>query len=432
VAAAALGACGDDGGTQPTPPPEAHMRGTVTSIDDLRPIAGAEIFLVDDSTLTVAAGPARTDSFGVYEFDDPPVGTFAPLLFRSGQFGFDRSAPRVTIVAGDTVVQDFRVFESDLLSTSGGYKITGVVRDAETDEPIAGAAVSTYCCDMNHLFQGVSQPNEGFTDTQGEYLLESVPVVIENGMPRWLLGFGVSKEGYRIHYSGWLPSPTGADSTLVVNVDLERDGPTGAIYGRVLSDGQPVPNILVGLDVADTALFFFPTETTEKVPVLGKVDTTDANGRYNFSGLTPGFYSVDAAFRIGDGYVVDFDERALRQLTVSAGDSLEVPDSHLKRSIAPTLPAPRSTIRTSEGVLFRWEEVPTADSYRLWVTPRHTFDASVLVRDSTDWFLEFPGEPTVTDTVNLRWLVNALRADSIIGTFEEVATFTLIFEAPGK
>jgi hypothetical protein len=68
----------------------------------------------------------------------------------------------------------------------------------------------------------------------------------------------------------------------------------------------------------------------------------------------------------------------------------------------------------------------------LWVTSRHTFDASFLVRDSTEWFLEIPGEPTVTDTVNLRWFVNAFRADSVIGTFEEVATFTVIFEAPGK
>jgi hypothetical protein len=433
VAAAVLGACGDDdGGTNPPPPAETRMQGTVISVDDLQPFPGAEIFLIDDSTMTIVAGPALSDSFGVYGFDDPPIGTFAPLLISRGQFFFDRSASHVTIVAGDTLVQDFRVFDSDFISTSGGYKVRGVVRDGETKEPIAGASVSMSCCEMHHILQNYVLADEDFTDSRGEYLLESVALVIdETGMPRLIFGFGVSKEGYRVHYSGWLPLPTGDDSTIVVDVDLQKGGPTGAIYGRVLYDGQPVPNILVGLDVVDTALFIFPDES-KKGPVLGKVDTTDVNGRYSFSGLTPGFYSVDAAYRIGDGYVVDFDERALRQLTVSAGDSLEVPDSHVKKAIALQLPVARSTVLASEGLLLRWEAIPTADSYRLWLTAGHIFETSTVVRDTNELFLEPPAEPTPNDTANIRWFVEAFRADSTIGTSEEIATFTLIYGTPGK
>src|SRR5262245_12167503 len=141
VLALVLSGCGDGDGTV-TPRPVSLLWGSVTSIETEppTPVANAQVILVNDD-FTVAAGPVSTDSSGVYRFLEPPVGTYASFLFHSGLFVFDRTHSTVTISEGDTVRQDFRLIESDLFSTSGGYKVRGKVTDGRTGAAVVGALV---------------------------------------------------------------------------------------------------------------------------------------------------------------------------------------------------------------------------------------------------------------------------------------------------
>jgi hypothetical protein len=66
----------------------------------------------------------------------------------------------------------------------------------------------------------------------------------------------------------------------------------------------------------------------------------------------------------------------------------------------------------------------------LGLTDGHQYNVYVRVQGANERVL-WTG-PTAEDTTYVRWYVDALRADSVIATFEETATFTLVFDAPGE
>jgi Domain of unknown function (DUF1929)/Carboxypeptidase regulatory-like domain len=105
--------------------PPGTIIGTVTAQDTGNPIAGA--------TIQYSGGSVTTDNAGHYTIANIPAGN--ETLIASA-FGYTSSAPRmVTVVANNSVTADFA------LATKPTY-IAGEVRDAYTNQTIAGATVS--------------------------------------------------------------------------------------------------------------------------------------------------------------------------------------------------------------------------------------------------------------------------------------------------
>jgi protocatechuate 3,4-dioxygenase beta subunit len=421
--------CGDGDGTY-VPPRAGLLWGSVSSIETEppTPVAGAQVALVDFD-FTVVAGPVSTDSAGVYRLYEPPPGTYATFIFHSGLFLFDRSQSTVTVSDGDTVRQDFRLIRSDLFPTSGGYKVRGRVTDEDDGDPVAGALVEALFSGWpSDHFAGLTLPDQAVTDDSGFYYLERVFAIQDLETFEYVaLGpLSVSKEGYAVFHSGLNTLPTTPDSTTVLDIELNHAGPTGSLRGRVLFDGVPMSGIRVAVDVADTSLFDFYGARKELVPVLGKIAITNHLGIYTFTGLTPGLYTVDAAYLSDDGYVEDLTEDA--QVTLRSGESIAMPDLRLLKGIRPILPPPGAEV-VGPVYVFQWDPVETAEYYKLWITPGHSFNSSVTVNDSARWVFDSPQRLSAPDA-HLRWYVDAFRADTLIGTFETISTFTTPVDTP--
>lgn len=127
-----LSACGSDGGGgNGTPDPTTGtISGTVSVVTDGAVLAGA----------TVATEPATTTATtaadGTYTLADVPAGTYSVIVTAEGYLESTRED--VTVTAGGTVTLDFALTAA---ATAGN--IAGVVTDAASGDPIAGATVTT-------------------------------------------------------------------------------------------------------------------------------------------------------------------------------------------------------------------------------------------------------------------------------------------------
>lgn len=434
AAAIAIAGCGDT--AQPTPvevPRDmSPLSGNVTSIEDGLPIRSAEVILVDGRSYTVADGPVKTDADGHYSFPDPPVGAYYVFVFHSDFIIFDRSTPGVTISSGTQVQYDVRMMRPELWD-SRGYRITGIVRDGATRAPIAGAFVSGFDGLLSHSFLGVSFPNESITGEDGTFVLEAVGVIPGEA----LYPFAVSKEGYQPFMSQPFPIPAAPDS-VVDGVEVllaPEEPPAASLRGRVFYEGSPVAGIRVALDFYDpswqdnlpgvnppplsTPGIGMRDENPSEVPFLGRVSLTDAGGWYTFLGLSPGLYTIEPAFLPDDGYV----NRTLTQVMVSSRDSV-VSSIALAKGLKPLSPTPRGT-GADRTPRFAWEAHPGAEKYEFWFSLGQIAETLRPLEIGPEAAFDLPDSLALPVGSNVLWWVEARRGETLVGGFEEAATFTV-------
>ena len=161
--------------------------------------------------------------------------------------------------------------------------VTGVVYDATTNQPVAGAIVT-----LARLDGGQPIPRS-VTDSRGRF-------VFRNLEPSTQYYLGARRFGYEYTRYGW----TGPNQSLTIS-DIARiavskdqwvDGiriplwRTGSISGRVTDErGEP----LVGVAVR---VFSLANISGQQQLVAGDIATTDDLGMYRIGGLQPGKYSV--------------------------------------------------------------------------------------------------------------------------------------------
>ena len=161
--------------------------------------------------------------------------------------------------------------------------VTGIVYDATTNQPIAGAIVT-----LSRLDGGQPVPRS-VTDSRGRF-------VFRNLEPSTQYYLGARRFGYEYTRYGW----TGPNQTLLIR-DIQLipvandqwvDGiriplwRTGSISGRVTDErGEP----LVGVAVR---VFSTANVSGHQQFVAGDIATTDDLGTYRIGGLLPGKYSV--------------------------------------------------------------------------------------------------------------------------------------------
>jgi hypothetical protein len=209
-------------------PTVGTITGTVRNATTNQPIAGA--------TVTGAGVTAITGGNGAYTLNNVPAG--AQTLSASAD-GFNPASAGVTVIAGQTVSQDFAL-------TPQTGTVTGVVRDEALD-PIAGATVT---------LAGVNAT----TGSDGAYVFNNVALGAQT--------VTASATNFRV---------ASATVTVIANQTTTQDFTlsrlTGKIQGRITNatTGQPIAN-------ADIDLLPFPLTFA----------TSDASGNYTMTDVPTG------------------------------------------------------------------------------------------------------------------------------------------------
>jgi hypothetical protein len=239
-----------------------HVYDDVTG-DPIAPVAEAGVYVVDG----YGAGP--TDDTGFYAFGGVEEGV---ITLRATAKGYRPvTVTGVSMVAETEVSMDFR-----LVRTAGS--IGGVVRDALTEQPIAGASV--WC----------TGDREATTGADGAYLFADLPLGDNYVITAWAPGY----DGTNLY-----PIVVVDQQTTEVNVDLVPL--PGRIVGRV-TDARAGAAPVVGATVA------CGDHTT----------TTDANGDYVLEDLPagPGQALTVTALGFVDATVAELTVPSQQDLTV--------------------------------------------------------------------------------------------------------------------
>ena len=415
-------ACSDD----PTEPATlGKVEGRVTVYGTDVPVTDAVLLLVDAGTLAPARPPTPTDSKGSYDFAGVPAGTYAVFVYHDSLVTWDRTASLVEVKVGKTSRHDMRVTPSQLWNGSGD-RVEGMVTDAISGEPIAGAYVDGILGmsdEVYGLMAGISLPEWGVTDDRGFYSVTTQVMTDETG---WPIGPGLLtciKEGYFPQTVTYLQpdarlARAEGDTLLTIDVALvpitDADaGALGSLTGRLLNRGEPVAGLgvaLVLISIEDPGL---TDKAREKVIVPGSTVTTDAEGRFAIDNLAPGFYMLAPGFHIDDGYANINWNYVEEIFEVVAEATTELGDLEILRTIGGVSPANGET-GVATTPLLTWEAVPGAEEYEVqWRVNGYL----MMHRETglTETRFQIPGDAAVPHGSCVRWMVRASAWDPDLG-----------------
>ena len=369
--------CSDSDQTS-APATDPAVAGVVTELHSGAAVADAGLLLIDPATLEPASLLTGTDDDGRYAIYDVASGVYHAVIFHDSLAIFDRTSGTITVTDGTTTVWDARIQPTGLWATPR-YRIEGVVRDAATNAPLSNAYVTTFFSssfDVSALILGVGGPWLAVTDSEGRFSLEALEAVDPCGQDLGLAPVTITRAGYESTTLagdrdagieiGFLPLPAEGDSVLTVEAHLRRRtpaSPRGALRGRVTFLGSPVPGVPVALSldhVSDPDTLTF-THTVCS-PVAGQTVATDGSGRFLFTDLTPGRYTVHAAYLYDDGFC-GFGVGPQAE-EVTDGDTLDVGAMAVFRDILCEAPVDGS-VGESQRPTFRWRALPDTLGHEL-------------------------------------------------------------------
>ena len=270
------------------------LQGTVTDIDTGMPIEGA--FVVAFGGFQGIASPERggghgmrhaiTGEDGGYAIDGIPVGDY---IVKCGARGFVVAHTEASIAEGETTVVNFAL-EPRTYGT-----VTGMVNDATTGEPIAGAHVRLIPSMGGGIETlGAGEGGHGLglhavTGDDGTYFMENVPAG----------DYQARAASFGYFPSEGIPVAVADDETAEVNFELEPLE-FGSLEGTVTDaiTGEPVAGAMVRV--------FPQAPAGEGLGHGGGMHRTmtDENGYYRFDELIAGPVSVvarAAGFAPADG-----------------------------------------------------------------------------------------------------------------------------------
>jgi hypothetical protein len=220
------------------------------------PVIGAEVSPMGGKTPGGKEDPARSDELGAYalEFwgglDSIGLHTLPPGE-KAGYMEIVSIDPEAMDVAHDVLLP--------------GSEIRGIVRDARTSQPIAGAEV---------MFETATPETE--PEDPDNYMSFSIGIETDEegrfrlaNLDEELVDVTVSHDGYSSKY---LPAVQPKPEGIELDVRLERGV---RVSGRVVDEtGSPLPGVTVGLDVARDGFY--------------QGTMTDAEGAYELEGVSSG------------------------------------------------------------------------------------------------------------------------------------------------
>ncbi|MCF6409864.1 carboxypeptidase regulatory-like domain-containing protein [Pseudalkalibacillus salsuginis] len=256
-------------------PNPATVNGTVENTTG-QPIADALVQVKNEAGIIVAF--TFTDTNGQFAFNSIAPGTY---FLQASADDFAKQTLGTTLSAGETETLTFR-----LVTVFGTF--TGTVRDERTNIPLPSANVRV-------IDQSGIDVTSTVTSSNGSYTIGSLRpgsysiIFSADGYGSTILG-GVVEE----------------NQSTTVNATMQRL--VGSIDGSVTDQtGNPISGALVRL-------------FSENVLVSSIV--TDNTGRFGFSNLTPGSYSVTVSAENfathSQGVIVRSDETSIVEITMTA------------------------------------------------------------------------------------------------------------------
>ncbi len=391
--APAMSGCDDD---PVSPGASATVVVEVIDVQTGDPEPGVKLMLLDPVANLPATAVAISDTAGGAVFNDVPQGEYVLLaLPRQGRQLFSSPGLVSAAVPGrDPAIPAINIVRtmSARSQPGGGNSISGVVRDAETGLPLDSVFLGSRD-DWLGAYLGWNPTKADITDSSGVFMVPGIAFAL-NPNTNLLLQVEpliAQRAGYRP--LEWFADGRRINSGIITGVSLdlvplEADGSeTGGAFGVVSFLGEPVAGVRVGLSFwgayAPPPGFSSDSGNEPAAPggyavtgagagAPGRVTLTDAEGRYEFTDLKPGWYLVHAAYPAGDGFVMPQPlgpgntPNGINPLPVEvvADATAEAADIAVFRAIRLLAPA-AGAIGVSSQPQLRWSSVPEAASYSL-------------------------------------------------------------------
>lgn len=366
-----------------------------------------------------------------------PPGWYYLVIWAGDRQIWEPATGAFAVHPGSTVTRNLRVAPYPLAVDDIGFPVSGLVEDAITGEPLAGAFVSVGLTDPASVFSGIGSSWEATTDARGAFVLHHVPAVRnERSVPIGVYPVIAASSGHQPGGTGsaareeWIPLPEAGDTIRVV-IRLLPGGGTASVRGRVVHDGRPVVGVPVVLTVADTAVAA-PVLVTQALPsravapqalAPGLVAVSDANGYFEIGHVAPARYYYQVAYLPDDGWAFippewpdEPEPFIVRDADVDLGDQVVL------AGIAVVSPPPGGAVNTGHPWL-KWRRVTGADMYyvaysranRFWLTE------GLAISDTT---VQIPAGVWGNGD-HARWAVYAYRGATLIGSTETVSVFEI-------
>jgi len=427
----AAAGCGDDDVSSAT---EGRLAGRVERLPGHEPASGARVLLLDPSTNDSPFPSALIDGDGHFQFEGIPPGSYHLIIEAGTMFIYAPLKDAIRIDAGRESRLDLALAVYPGLAGSG-RPVHGVVRDASTGLPVAGAWVSVGFTDPTFLLSAGMPPWESRTDADGHFELTEVPIVQLGDGRTGLYPIVSTHRDYRNGGTGSLargeilPLLPTSGPPLEVELSLEPGSGDRSISGRVVHHGDRVAGVPVALTFADLD-GGEPSETgsirsagmSPRALVPGAVQVTSPAGEFEFTGLSSGRYRIHVAYLADDGWV----PRTLGSGTpppIKLGTT-DVAD--LEVAILPGIrlvsPARLEVVGTVRPTL-SWEPVAGATQYLVLFSRANSFLLSESITTSSTSTTLPPGYYREDDQA--RWAVQVYSGDSLVASSEAVGTFVI-------
>ena len=358
----------------------ATISGTVVDSETGRPIADIDVNAENDSD-----GPGswtKTNTDGIYTLEGVAPGTYRIKVRAQSQGYVEQFFDNTLDWNNDRLifVREPERIEGIDFGLSPGATIVGVVRDAETQLPIAGVDLNAYPVQSGNELAWTS------TDADGRYALRGVPV--------GAIVVQVRSDSYVDEKTRIFVTESGQDSSL--NFALSRGA---TISGRITDAGTglPIPQVRVKA----SNIFDAP----------GAAGYSDADGVYTVKGVAPGTYRIRPRAQ-QRGYIQQFHDGEIYRdnaslVSVSGSDQLDGIDFELKRGATISgrvvdastgLPIPGMEIHAGprNGEHLAWENTKGDGTYVLRAMPDGLIEVvvqgqgyiqvlkTVIIRDGQD------------------------------------------------
>jgi hypothetical protein len=338
----AMGPARDPGLTAPTPTGTAALTGTITSVDGGRPMRRATVRL--QGTSTPMSRTTMTDDHGNYEFKELPAGEFTLRASKPGYLDaiLGQKRPGSGRPGTPLSIKDAQHLEKIDLSIPKGGVLTGTIVD-DVGEPAFGVQVRAMRYAFRNGERSLVSAGSATTDDRGiyriatlvpgDYVVMATPT--ENNGPMSDMDLRALKESLatqtasgNMTFAAQLPGSSGGgasmdtapstgyapvfypSTTLAMSASAvplgpaeEKGGvdiqlqlvPLGTITGQVAGDARAIQSTTIELSDSNTGLPGLSAKTTRPGP----------DGRFTFTGVTPGQYTLTA--KSGGGTFVSFD-----------------------------------------------------------------------------------------------------------------------------